>query len=249
MKKKILLVGNISEFLVNIQNTLADEYDVQLCLMQRKSMQGMINVLNPSLIVICTLGVLEKEAGLLSWLDKSSGEMPVLFIAHKDECNDFMKVCPSKRYTYLTLPADLDEIVKKCNELANRDPAQTKKGRIKSVLIIDDSPVTLRYIKNQLKDFYNVLLATDGAMGVKKALESKPDLILLDYEMPGMDGRETFLNLKIDEETENIPVIFLTGVSDKKKVQEVLSMQPAGYMLKPVESEQLIEKVYSVIGE
>ncbi|MBP5330982.1 MAG: response regulator [Lachnospiraceae bacterium] len=249
MKKKILLVGNISEFLVNIQNALDDEYDVQLCLMQKKSMQGMIKVLNPALIVICTLGVYDKEPGLLSWLDRDSGEMPVLFIALKDECNEFMKVCLSKRYTYLTLPADLDEIVKKSNELANAEPVRSKKTRIKSILIIDDSPVTLRYIKNELKDYYNVLLATDGAMGVKKAHESKPDLILLDYEMPGMDGRETFLNLKVDEETENIPVIFLTGVSDKKKVQEVLSMQPAGYMLKPVEAEQLVEKVYSVIGE
>ena len=63
-----------------------------------------------------------------------------------------------------------------------------------------------------------------------------------------MDGRETFLNLKVDEDTEKIPVIFLTSVSDPKRVKDVISMQPAGYILKPVEADKLIEKVHEVLG-
>ena len=100
-----------------------------------------------------------------------------------------------------------------------------------------------------MKDEYDVLLATSGEMGIKKAKEVKPELILLDYEMPGMDGKETFLNLKVDEETENIPVIFLTSVSDTKKVREVLDMKPAGYILKPMDAEQLLTKVHKALND
>ena len=113
---------------------------------------------------------------------------------------------------------------------------------------MDDSPIVLRYVKNALEHEFEILLATGGEMGIKKAKEVQPDLILLDYEMPGMDGRETFLNLKVDEETEHIPVIFLTSVSDTKKVKDVLELQPAGYVLKPLDAEQLLTKIHKIIG-
>ncbi|MBO4414590.1 MAG: response regulator [Lachnospiraceae bacterium] len=248
MKTKLLLVGKISEILANIQGALEDEFDVQMCSTQLKSLQGMVKIFKPALIVVCTIGVYDMEPGFASWIDKNTGKMPVVFIAQKDEINEYRKSCISERYTYLNPPIDLDTIFDTCIQLVKQDPDYKDKSTIRHILTIDDSPMVLRFIKSVLKDEYDVFLATGGEMGIKKAKETKPDLILLDYEMPEMDGRETFLNLKVDEDTEKIPVIFLTSVSDPKRVKDVISMQPAGYILKPVEADKLIEKVHEVLG-
>lgn len=119
-------------------------------------------------------------------------------------------------------------------------------GRRK-ILAIDDSPVVLRNLKLLLKDEYDVILATGGEMGIKRALEEQPDIILLDYEMPEMDGNETFEQLSEYEETMLIPVVFLTSVHDEKRVREVMKLCPAAYVLKPIESDVLRNELKKVI--
>ena len=59
--------------------------------------------------------------------------------------------------------------------------------------------------------------------------KKRPDLILLDYEMPVCDGRQTLEMIRADEELKDIPVIFLTGVNDREHIESVLSLKPAGY--------------------
>ena len=113
----------------------------------------------------------------------------------------------------------------------------------KKILAIDDSPIVLRSIKSVLTGEYDVILADDGETGLHKAKECRPDLILLDYEMPDIDGKEVFTTLKLDFRTENIPVIFLTGVSEREKVEEIVILHPAGYVLKPIDAVQLKKKI------
>ena len=82
----------------------------------------------------------------------------------------------------------------------------------KSILIVDDTPINLGVISGALKDSFNTKVATNGekALAIASA-EEKPDLILLDVMMPGMDGYEVCRRLKANPATQNIPVIFLTG--------------------------------------
>lgn len=119
----------------------------------------------------------------------------------------------------------------------------------KRVLIIDDSALVLRNLKALLSDRYEVVIATNGEMGIQKAVEKHPDIILLDYEMPGMNGKETFEKLAKNPITTKMPVIFLTSVSDGKKVLEILEMHPAGYVLKPPSGDKLVEKIEEVLRE
>ena len=250
MKKKILLVGKISEILGSIHDALDTEFDVQMCSAMLSSVAGMVKVLKPAMMIVCTVGVYDMEPDFAPWVEKNSGDMPVVYIIKKEELWDFKKFCSSDRYTYLHPPINLDTIVDTCKTIAGENAETAEETRkLKQILTIDDSPIVLRYVKNILKDEYEVLLATSGEMGIKKAKEVRPALILLDYEMPVMDGKETFLNLKVDEETEDIPVIFLTSVSDNKKVREVLDMHPAGYILKPLDADQLLTKVHRALGE
>ena len=80
-----------------------------------------------------------------------------------------------------------------------------------SILIIDDTPMVLRALGDMLKGDHNILIAKSGEQGVESAKKNKPSLILLDIMMPGMSGFETMEILQRDDQTKNIPVIFVSG--------------------------------------
>ena len=67
--------------------------------------------------------------------------------------------------------------------------------------------------------------------------------------MPGMDGRETFIKIKENPNTKNIPVLFLTGVTDKSHIYAVLELEPAGYILKPAAEEKLFSQIEQALAE
>ena len=103
-----------------------------------------------------------------------------------------------------------------------------------SILIVDDQPAGIHALANLLRDTYRVLVATDGP----KALEITshlplPDLILLDVEMPGMDGYEVCRQLKIHPSTQNIPVIFVTARNGTDDEESGLQLGAADYIFKP----------------
>lgn len=118
--------------------------------------------------------------------------------------------------------------------------------RKKRILIVDDSAMSLRNIKGILDQIYEVAVATDGEKGLAMAKKKQPDLILLDYEMPGWDGRKTLEEIRKDDELMDIPVMFLTGVADKEHIGAVLGMKPAGYLLKPVEQSKLLSMIEEI---
>lgn len=118
----------------------------------------------------------------------------------------------------------------------------------KQILVIDDDPMMLRLIKAELKDRYNVATAVNGKVGIKFLERKSADLILLDYEMPEEDGPAVLRKLRENENTKNIPVVFLTGINEKEKIQKVLAMKPQGYLLKPIECEQLVSVINQVLG-
>lgn len=72
--------------------------------------------------------------------------------------------------------------------------------------------------------------------------------MLLDYEMPEEKGPEVLTQIRANENTKDLPVVFLTGVTEKDKIQEVLAMKPQGYLLKPISMMKLSATIKSVIG-
>lgn len=118
----------------------------------------------------------------------------------------------------------------------------------KHILVVDDDPTMLRTIKRYLEDKYIVATAPSGKFAMKYLSQKPADIILLDYEMPGMGGPEVFEAIKSDPNYENIPVVFLTGISDSNKIKSVLAMKPNAYLLKPVECDRLCQTIESIIG-
>ena len=111
------------------------------------------------------------------------------------------------------------------------------------ILVVDDEPDNLSLIKMVLEEEgFEVETASNGPDGIEAAKENPPDLILLDVMMPGMSGFEVLSEFKKESLTDRIPIIMLTGVSERKKIQEALSSGIDYYVVKPFEFGDLISK-------
>ena len=113
----------------------------------------------------------------------------------------------------------------------------------KSILVVDDDPNYLSLVREWLKDTYKVFMANSGLQAIKWLGKNTVDLILLDHEMPVTSGPQVLEMLRSDDETKSIPVMFLTGKSDKESVMQVVSLKPEGYFLKNIQKDELLEKL------
>lgn len=115
------------------------------------------------------------------------------------------------------------------------------------ILIIDDNEDIRTYISTLLGEQYRVIMAVDGAMGVKVATETIPDLILCDVMMPVMNGLECCHHLKTDVNTSHIPVLLLTACSLDEQRVEGLSEGAEAYISKPFSSEVLMAQIETLL--
>lgn len=112
------------------------------------------------------------------------------------------------------------------------------------ILVVDDEADVVLIIKTTLQaEGYEVASATSGKDALEEAFETRPDLIVLDVMMPGMTGFDVLRELKANEKTATVPVVMLTGVSDKKKIQEALESGIDYYVVKPFDFDDLLSKI------
>jgi CheY-like chemotaxis protein len=120
----------------------------------------------------------------------------------------------------------------------------------KTILLVDDS-ATSRMKSRMLfgdKAHYQFISACDGQEGLEMALERKPDLILMDVEMPRMNGIETCQALRKNASTRRIPIILLTMRSEESIVKQGIDSGCTEYMVKPVNEEKLAVVVKKYLG-
>ena len=101
------------------------------------------------------------------------------------------------------------------------------------ILIVDDAVENVLMLKHLLNDIGTIVFAKDGAAALQQAARHRPDLVLLDVVMPGMDGHETCTRLKADPATRDIPVIFITGADAESDEARGLSLGAIDYITKP----------------
>lgn len=136
---------------------------------------------------------------------------------------------------------------------APKEPSEAVEKQIsdpevrKHILVVDDSPMMLKMLKEQLHDDYDVATAISGKIALKFLERKKTDLILLDFEMPEENGPAVLEKIRAVDSLKDIPVIFLTGVSEREKIQEALMLRPQSYLLKPIDRDKLLNAIESVI--
>jgi DNA-binding response OmpR family regulator len=111
------------------------------------------------------------------------------------------------------------------------------------ILIVDDNLANLKNIQLQLSDVYQVLLAKSGAQALQICIQRIPDLILLDVDMPGMSGFETFGLLRELSSAQEIPVLFLTGLTGESDEDFGLGLGARDYIKKPFSKAVLLRRL------
>lgn len=113
-----------------------------------------------------------------------------------------------------------------------------------TILIVDDTPANVGLLVDYLEDHgFRVVVAQDGIEGIKRAQFARPDLILLDVMMPGTDGFETCRLLKADAQTADIPVIFMTALTDSIEKVTGFGVGAVDYVTKPFQIEEVLARV------
>jgi CheY-like chemotaxis protein len=120
---------------------------------------------------------------------------------------------------------------------------------MKKVLIVDDEKNILTTLNIYLsREGYNVMTACDGIEAIKNAFEFLPDIIFLDIILPGIDGYLVCKALKAEENTKNIPVVFMSAKSEKKDIEEAFEAGCDDYLVKPFRPENIKNTILKLIG-
>ncbi|MBQ6441873.1 MAG: response regulator [Lachnospiraceae bacterium] len=166
----------------------------------------------------------------------------LIMIGEKNDHADILRAVPEVRdCLWLDRPVDINTLKE---ILAKELEGNTDPGEKKRILIVDDDPSYARMVKEWIKDSYKVDIVTAGMQAITFLLkvpeDEKVNLILLDYEMPVVDGPQVFQMLRQESATVDIPVIFLTGVGTREGVSRVLELKPDGYLLKSTSREDIL---------
>ncbi len=180
-------------------------------------------------------------------------DIPVVLYGTKSEYKVYEQSCQAKFISFILAPVLEDDFAKRVYKFwvdihidVTDVLIEKSEDNRKKVLVVDDDPISLRQMMNMLKDKYKVAVVKSGPAALEYLTKEVPDLILLDYEMPGWDGVQTLEMIRANKDLISIPILFLTGISDRELVTEALKHKPQGYILKNSDRNTILEKVSSV---
>ncbi|MDE6915700.1 MAG: response regulator [Lachnospiraceae bacterium] len=256
--KKILLIGKLNSVVKETNQFLAQYFHVQLCSENANVLEGMMKIVSPDLVLISLIGAYDIDASMFYMLSDKYPQIPVLTIGTKEESGRFFQYYEERQFENLIRPVENTLIMEAiCRRIGldehqvEQEAAAEKKetAEKKRILVVDDNGTALRTMKVMLEERYEVSVAVSGAQAMTSIGRQRPDLILLDYEMPVCDGRMTLEMIRADEDMRDIPVIFLTAVNDRDNIEAVLKLRPAGYFLKPPVKDRLIAEIDKVLAD
>lgn len=185
--------------------------------------------------------MLKKQQTLVFLRDKAVEEdIPFFVIGDVNELSEARSIVPKQLLKKeFQRPIDVKEVVSQLDEYIKLNGKHTKK----KILVVDDSGAMLRNVKGWLEEYYQITLANSGTMAIKYLSTNRPDLVLLDYEMPVLNGKQVLEMIRSESEFSDIPVMFLTSKNDKETIQQVIGLKPEGYILKTTKPEQILQMI------
>lgn len=252
--KQILLIGKFNSTTQNLKQILKQQYGVQLASDNAEFIAELFDMDVPDLVLIITTDMGEAHRQIFENIRQKYDKIPVICIGTGEELALFDDFLEGDQFSKVVRPVQMKTIsglimerLHIRNESEDDDETEMYGNRKKKIVIIDDSGVQRNMIKNLLENRYDIKLASSGKEAMVTMKNWLPDLIILDYDMPDQDGREMFETFQNEDRLCDIPVIFLTGVKERQKIQAVLKLQPAGYILKPVHQQKLLDLLEDVL--
>lgn len=216
-----------------------------------------VDEISPDLILLDIIMPKKDGFEVLDELKKKKNKTPVIIVSNSGQSVEISKALALGAKDYLVKAEfDPEEVIHKVKKVLNVIEEQSKEGdekskkissevgstsnpalprdpRAKTILIVeDDQFLRSLCIRKLQKEKFNVLYAVDGEEGLRKIQEEKPDLVLLDILLPGLNGFDVVTAVKSNPELSQIPIILLSNLGDKSDVNKGLSLGAEDYMIK-----------------
>lgn len=146
-------------------------------------------------------------------------------------------------------PLEAENALTEVEKYLSKREEQRETNSKQKILVVDDSATIRQAMYSLLSQDYDVSLAESGVSAIRAITLDRPDLVLLDYEMPVCNGKQTLEMLRSEKSFIDIPVVFLTGRSDPEVVKKLLSLKPAGYLLKYLKPADIKSKIDSFLDQ
>lgn len=272
MRYKMLLTGRNKSVIDDFFKQADNKFETLTTSVRYTDVLGHLDYYKPDIFVFCIYNESVEAFTQMTNIKKqlNQHEIPFILIGSKEDCEEFERMAFRIADFVLIKPLTAEAITSRILTFMTgwnkqkAEKAKTKKqeqglldlivsaesedsGK-KHILVVDDSPIMLKTLQENLRDYYNIATAISGKVALKFLEKKKTDLILLDYEMPEENGPAVLEKIRSDDAIKDIPVIFLTGVTDSGKIKEALVLKPQGYLLKPINREKLLEAITRVLG-
>ena len=242
MARKVLFLGSGSRFMMNIVVTNLERAGYEVLSIQ-PDLGSIDEYQNETDIVIVFLApsLLERVSVLQRLRDLCADRRKNLFlIGDTDELWACRNIIPNSSITgVFEKPVDVKMLIYAVDNVVRVVDVQKRKA----ILLVDDDGDYLKLVNSWLSKRYNVTLVSSGMQALTYLANNKPDLILLDYNMPVVSGPQVLEMIRSEPDTEDIPVFFLTGKDDRESVMRGLQLKPAGYILKTIDKHALLARL------
>ena len=148
-------------------------------------------------------------------------------------------------------PFAMPELVKRIKKHFSSDMPNisASENKRKSLLLVDDDMPFLKMMEKWLSEYYDVTIVKSGTQAITFLATNSPDLILLDFNMPILSGPQVMQTIRTESNCPNVPIIFLTGRSDKESVMEVMALRPQGYILKASPQADILKTIQNFFAK
>ncbi len=249
MASKIVLIRRGSAFMVNaiVGNLQKSGFDIIEC--DASVAEFKVHKDDAGLYLFYMGNYIDEVSDFLVYLKDIciENEKQLIVIGSREEMDIASKNLPTGVVSeFLERPLNMEKLLLVLENAFEKNRARDQK---KHILLVDDDANFLQMMKGWLDMEYRVTVVGSGMQAITYIANHRPDLILLDYEMPVTTGPQVLEMLKSEPNSRDIPVIFLTGKGDKESVMKVLALKPAGYLLKTMSREDILTSVSNFFEE
>ena len=240
MFRRVLIVAETEGFIVKGIETKLKNIGIESVYSspRMKDLEGKLS--ETDLVMLYTDDNAAEYATSLVYIKDRCSELDeqVIVIGAKIEFDTVKGFIPeSQIFKFYERPLDMETLL---NDIEKYLESEAQYARRKSILIVDDDVSYMSMVMDWMKEKYRVATVNSGMQAIKWLAKNHADLVLLDYEMPVTTGPQVLEMIRSDDTLADLPVMFLTGKSDKESIMNVLSLKPAGYQLKSNSKEQLL---------
>ena len=244
MAGKILLIHRGNAMMANTLKSLMKEAEIETIRVEPDIDKAAREIGDANAVMLFAGDFVYDSPELLVYLKDTcfSEDKPLCVMGGEKEIDEIEGIIPKNMIAHaFQRPADVKSMSVELRRLLMRTGAARKQER--HIMLVDDDTLFLQAMQSWLGVKYKVTATKSGMQAITYIANNKPDLILLDYDMPITPGPQVLEMIRSEPKTADIPVIFLTGRNDRESVMTVMQLKPDGYLLKSMPKENIVASV------